>query len=795
MTIPFICIHHSDLMWRHSYDEYDKIRYRQLKHLLAMSRKCKAFKFGIEQSEILRKYIQQAPEDKEYITDMIKSGRIEPSGGLCIQDVNMVCGESIIMAHILGREFYKSTFGFEPVVACLTDAFGMCGQIPQILTKCGYKYLIPGRLPNRDIKSLPFPYDGVFRWFGLDGSAIVVTSREGRFTNHGAPISNSRILQENPTRLANDLCRIQKDTVNSLVIYSTEEDLIEEDLLWVMDAVNREGQRKFEFQTAEEYFSSSDIALSPRIYGEFNPTFSGCYTTRIGVKQLLRKAENRLFEEELMDVIKKSTPRDFGPAWYELILSGFHDALCGCHTDEANRQLLEKLNFVLNAAAPDVPKKNAKEFNVFNFNVFSGVQLASSPFPPSGIPCQKEGNQYCFEFSGTPYSAETFVVAQNDENSKSIPCAPCFKTAYFTADFTGGRTHIRNRVGDNVFGDDFGEVMIRADFGSMWNENHSCAELWRGRKFVEEKLAECTEGKVFFKVVLEGRFLDSPATGGNTGSHWPGFGSLAFRKEYIFPKNADYFTMRITLEWKGFNTKIAVKYPLKIDVYDSRPLYSVPFGAVERKPYFEVPHEFRNTSSFLAMDMDYETAKGDWPALAWVNYSDSGKGLSVANTGTPGHQLKCGEIMVSLLRSGTMTCDGGLVPPVGSYDNGTHVFDFAFRAHSPREMYKAIQLGDVLNHPVRVVAELPKSKGSAIVCADENIAMSAVRSVNGGILVRAYETLGRHTETSFKGCLLKGNLLMNAAMDGKILDRADVDNIHFAPFEIKTFIIKRRSKM
>ena len=785
--IPFIVIHHNDLVWRRNFDEYDEIRRKQIKLELEMSRKDPRFTFGIEQSAVLERYAEQEPGDVKYLQQLIDEGRLEPSGAFSIQDLNLVSGEAILMCHLHGKKYYREVWGCDTPVASLTDAFGLCSQIPQILALSGFQYLIPGRLNNRDQKALPFPADGVFRWIGLDGTPIYVTAREGRYTGHGIGREGGSVVNtDNVTRVTNMLADAQNDPSDYIMIYTTEEALIIENLSEVIDNLNRKAARKIAYQNAKTYFEAAEKENIPQVYGEFNPTLTGCYTTRISVKMDNRKAENQIFEAELLDLYRKGKSKDFTPVWKQLYLIGFHDAICGCHTDHANEQIREKLDYVLKETAP--AKANLKDgtFTVFAMNQKNGIQLASAPVPPAGIPSQKDGDAYLFEFDGA-FTVKKYQTAKK-KPAAAKKCSAKFETDYYKVNFSNGIARIENKNGKNVFGNDFGELVLRPEYGTMWQEDYKGAKVVR-RDDTEEKLVSCEEGPVFFKVVTEGFIKDGLPEIGNIDNHWPGFESLSFRKEYIFPKHADHFKLKLTVDFHGRNTKTYINFPTTVDCHTAHPLYQVPFGSMERKPYFEIPFNETDSAQFLAHQSDYESAKGDWPALNWVDYSDGNGGLTVANNGTPSHQLKSGNIMVALLRSGTRILDGNLMPEVGSFENGIHEYEFAFQAHQTQDVTKAEQLGQLVNHPARVIAEtLPE--GDVLSFSQENVAISAIRKSENGILVRVYETQGRYASISMSGSLLKGKTVFNAEADGTVLEKENAAELNFKPFEIRTFILK-----
>ena len=248
----------------------------------------------------------------------------------------------------------------------------------------------------------------------------------------------------------------------------------------------------------------------------------------------------------------------------------------------------------------------------------------------------------------------------------------------------------------------------------------------------------------------------------------------------------------MTLDWTGYNTKISIRFPVDLDVKDSVATYDVPFGAMTRKPYFEVPFEYESSAGLLD-NADYASAKGDWPALNWVDYSDSRGGLAIANSGTPGHQLVGGNVLVSLLRSGTRCVDGSMVPQPGAYDNGVHEFEFAFRPHAPGELSKAIELGSRLNRPPTVHISDVKGKtvkpSSFIRWNADNVVLSSLRRSGACCILRLYESLGRSTTVEFASDH-DGFELMETDLEEKSDTALLGRTASFRPFEIKTFKIR-----
>ncbi len=584
-----------------------------------------------------------------------------------------------------------------------------------------------------------------------------------------------------------------------LALYMTEEEFIEEDLFWILGEANRQGGKLIEFERIRNFVERLDTAELPMVNGEFNPTLTGCYTTRITVKQMVRRAENLLMEGEMLAAIA-GVKQDFGALWHELFLAQFHDAACGCHTDAVYEQVYAKLRQVIDSCEKIITDSmtqltGGNGITVFNPSHFHGPQMIGGPVPPEKSNAQRDGDCWYWTAELPPHGVCGFAPGESGGEAVEI-AGTKFKTDYFEVDFSDGLPVIRTcDDGCQVFGPrSFGEILFRADYGSMWVEaleskNHGVEDQEFDAPVIES-------GPVFVKVVQRGRVkAGRPEDNGNLDPYWPGFEALSFTYEYCFPQHLDYFKLKLTLNWRGANTKIAVKFPVELKSKDMTALYEVPFGALERRPYFEVPYEYEDGVQKLNPG-DYRTAKGDWPALNWVDYSDNSRGLAVANTGTPGHQLVGGDILVSLLRSGTLRADGGMVPQPGSYDNGVHCYEFAFRPHRAGEQYKALELGWLLNHPPRVSVGPGKKAVAALSFLHWNarqVALSGWYRDGDAWVVRLYEALGATAFVNLKSDLGKFTLF-ETDIAGENPVKTAPEKIKFRPFEIKTFKLVHQSK-
>ncbi|MGN0866646.1 MAG: GntR family transcriptional regulator [Oligosphaeraceae bacterium] len=776
--------HHSDLLWRRTLADYDAIRESQLLSLFAMARRHPSCAFLLEQGRVGQVFFAAHPELLSEARELVSQGRLDLGGAYSIPDLNMVEGESILRNLLAGAALWRELLGKEPAYARLVDAFGMCAQLPQILLHCGIRHLWMGRAPNvpASLRQAPF-----FRWRSLGDSSrfILAFQPQGTITHLGYT-ENVPLIQKGESRLVKGLRACQTLSGSPLISYSTEEGELEESIFAIAGDLNAGGGKPVSFLSAGEYLRLHTPREEeiPEYRGECNPIFTGCYTTRIGIKQGIRQAESRLLLLELLDLLASPRFHSREKAWHALFLAQFHDAVCGCHSDAAHGDV-EK---ALREAIPPLPSFPGEGFTVVSSSGVGGRQPVSSPLPPAGIPSQEDGEGGHLFLADLPrVGLRHFAVGQPPKVRKKAKAGLLFQNPWICADFHHPeRPAIRFTQYPQALGEGFGELRMRMDTGSMWVEEYWGAP--RGRQWQKEVLVENTEGPVFHQFVTEGEFLPGEPENGNTGNHWPGFRALRFQKRYRFYHELDYFTLDVTLHWTGCNTRVSLHFPTGMNPGECTCAYETPFATTIRPPYFEVEERHEGTLRPLASNEDYLRAKGDWPALHWVRMSDHRTALTVANDGTPAHQLANGEIQVCLLRSGTKTADGGLTPPEGAMDNGRHRYHFAFQAHAATEPWRSTELGMRENRRPVALPGHAKTEGTMLDWEDRGLALSALhRLPNGRILLRLYECQGQAASLRLSGALAKGGALQECDAAGTPLPAPGP--APFQPFQIRSYLL------
>ncbi|MCM8801811.1 MAG: glycosyl hydrolase-related protein [Candidatus Omnitrophica bacterium] len=805
----FLCFHHhSDLIWRRTKEGYNKVRQEQILYNLNLFRKYPEFRFCFAQSDIIKTFLKENPEYKREIEKLVKGKKIYFVGGIVsIPDTNLVSGESIVRNIYLGRKYYKENFNVDIEIAWFMDAFGMSGQIPQILKKSNFKYLFPGRIPG-----LPEKFGSDFLWEGIDGSRIITSFATGEITTN-THLCNLPIIYSPEERMENSIIEIlNQDKENIFALYATEEGFFDEKIFSKIKSF-----KEIKIRQPIDYYQTIKEGNLPIYKGEFNPEFTGCYTTRIEIKRLNRKAENILTNcEKINSIANIVSNMDydnefFNNLWEKIAICQFHDGICGCHIDDVYTDMLNEFTEIIKKAYSKIYYCISK---VVSRGTKSKIMLLNTnPWKRKDI-VFLEGKNDIEIFDGgrkiktQNYDNGTFFIAnvpsfgykflnfkeRKKEKEKVINKEKEIEKYKFENDNYKISVNdnelkiIPKFLKENVFDKNIFEIVFREDRGTLWTEDFY--GLIMGREFEEERIRYIIEGDVFTNIKIEGEVKEIE-TGFEHYQLWDGFEKLTWNKEIFIFNELKYIILKLKLNWKGKNTKIFLSIPTKINPNKAKAIYEIPFGYIERKPYFEVEFKYKENMANFPKNI-LSTSKGDWPCLNWVYYYDEKIGLAVSNKGTPGQQLNNGKIIISLLRSPTEKASG-FIPDIGSYDNGTHYYEFLILPLKPEKIDEVIKLSYNFINPVFsfIVKSDENVEKSFISIDTEGIVLSAFKMAENksGYIMRIFESEGKEKKLSIKMNFKFKNIYETDLMEN-IINEVELNNIKIKPFEIKTFLIK-----
>jgi alpha-mannosidase len=175
MKLFIIPFSHVDWAWVNSRQWMIHRHSTVLSEALDLLKTTPEFRFYIEQwNEALEPFLKTRPERLPELRQAIQQNKIAVCGALTNQHPSWMEAESLIRNLVIGRRlFQRFASGVDLEVMTLNDVMPGPSQMPQILTKGGYRYYHANR-PDGQLTAEGVPRD--FVWVGPDGTELL-TSR------------------------------------------------------------------------------------------------------------------------------------------------------------------------------------------------------------------------------------------------------------------------------------------------------------------------------------------------------------------------------------------------------------------------------------------------------------------------------------------------------------------------------------------------------------------------------------------------------------------------------------------
>lgn len=756
---------HFDLMWLRRSEEYQEIQSDVILKVLRLLDMYPDYAFAFGQANIVRNFLEQYPNKKEKLLEFSAKGQLElVCGAEAIIDTNMVCPESLIRNIILGLEWYKESLGIKVKTGWLLDAFGLTPQIPQIMRKAGFEWMVGDRYPGRHIPNF-------YRWTGLDGTSILVghASGGGVFGMNGPVFPWEKIRSVFKDSISN---MSQKADISIACIYS-EEGLPSKYFRELVEDIKDEfPELDIHWGTPCDFFrriielEKSKILQVPELKGEQQlPVSTGCYTTRIPVKLANRKAETALLTTEKITSaaafsgISSNTCEMLDKAWRLLLLNQFHDGLCGCHTPQVSQEIMRRYEEIIEIAGKAVGSallttsknsislstKNKKEqIWIFNPATFrykaticavndSGTFLPDPLSHKNAVPVIIENAPPMSFFSFNPKT-----IKSTHKPTKPRSDSITMENKYYKLLLKDGNGLAGVRIKDgNTELSMPGNIMhLREDTGHMWLEDFSGA------------FTSSLEGKISITDFRQNKDSSIAALTGNINVPWSKNATLKFEQQIALYRDIPYIDFLTSMNWDGDNTQFQVRFPTNINV--SHGYYNVPFGEVPRNEY--------DAGKSLG---DNAWVNEDWPANQYFYVKSEDLYAGLINRGTSGASVRNGELRMTLMRTSTSAMGSGDKADDSLALRGKHVFRYAFMAWKGKSPWPIQQAAQIYNTPLvffkgkPVIANRP-SINSLIELLSQGVVITCVKPARdgNGIIIRGYESLGNKHECLIKlGCV------------------------------------------
>lgn len=774
----------------------------------------------------LYKYVQKnAPDIYQKIKERVAQGRWEPEGGMFVEaDCNLASGEALVRQFLYGTRFFEKEFGKKNQILWLPDVFGYSAALPQIMKKCGIRYFMTTKISWNELNKMP--YD-TFYWEGIDGTKILTHFSPSRdfgaqaveggaetehFTTYNAMLG--------PSMVKGAWQRYSQKYLNSQALMSygygdggggpTREMLENQRRL----SQGIPGCPRTEPSTAADFFHNLEKDVSS---AKYMPTWTGelyleyhrgTYTSMARNKKYNRRAEFSCENLEFYSVLSKlltDSPypkQELRDAWEVTLRNQFHDILPGSsikevyedsqkeyeellHSNQDHTEaLLEKMAdsisagegslviFNPNSSSHPAPMTLAKELLPETAKNPILVPLSEAPFG-SPIPLQKTKEGWVGIVSGLPpkgYAAYqvTEILGGSHQEEFSVT-KERIETPYFhiSLNQSGHFTSIYDKRVQR-------ELLTKGELGNRiisYEDRPHNFDAWDINNYYKEKSWPVDE-VTSIQVVEEGPIR------GAIKIQRPYLNSVIVQYLYFY-RDLPQIDIRNEIDWKESQILLRTYFP--VDIHANEATYEIQYGNVQRPTH-------TNTS--------WDFAKFEVCAHKWLDYSETGYGVSILNDCKYGCDVHDSVIGLSMLKSG--------IHPNPDADKEHHTFWYSICPHTGtfREG-ETVQKAYALNNPCQAVVKHTSSFGplpasySLIRTDRPNVIIQAVKEEEEGdhLIVRLYEYQNQRSQVR-----LTFGFPVESCTECNMLEREDTpvsfteDTLTFEirPFEIRTFKITKK---
>ena len=258
------------------------------------------------------------------VRNLVARGQWHVTGGQYIQpDLNAPTAAAMRKQYEYGLAYFERAFGVRPTCAYNVDPVGHPACLPDILASAGMKYYVFRRpLPQEHrLPSTPFI------WCGQDGAEIIAYRLPDSYGGNEVPDKRVRTVLQDPCDAFD----------HAMVFYGVGNHgggPTKAQIEWISQNLSLEGHEVF-FSTPERFFAAVEDHRDslPRIHGDIQSCYPGCYSVMQPLKQAQRNAALALEQIETHLAAASGTGvterEQIERAWKDLLFCDFHDIVTG----------------------------------------------------------------------------------------------------------------------------------------------------------------------------------------------------------------------------------------------------------------------------------------------------------------------------------------------------------------------------------------------------------------------------------------------------------------------------------
>ncbi|MFE6826607.1 NEW3 domain-containing protein [Streptomyces sp. NPDC057690] len=332
-----------------------------------LARRDPAYTFVLAEVDYLKPYWDAFPEERAFLRQLIRTGRVEIMGGTYNEpNTNLTGAEATVRNALYGDGFQRGIIGAAPETAWQLDAFGHDPQFPGLMADAGVTSSSWARGPfhqwgpalsvfgeePRDPQRMQFPAE--FSWIAPSGRGLLTAYMVNHY-GAGWVIDNAPTLPEAEAAALKLFRGLKKVALTRNVLLPVGGDYAPP-CRWVM-GIHRDWNARYVWPrfvsgVPRDFFAAVRAELeregrtaSPQTR-DMNPVYTGKDVSYIDTKQAQRYGETLLADAEAWATLASLVAGHPFPdaaldkAWRQLIYGAHHDAITGSESDQVYIDLL-----------------------------------------------------------------------------------------------------------------------------------------------------------------------------------------------------------------------------------------------------------------------------------------------------------------------------------------------------------------------------------------------------------------------------------------------------------------------
>ncbi|MEY9995091.1 alpha-mannosidase [Streptomyces sp. V4I8] len=332
-----------------------------------LARRDPAYTFVLAEVDYLKPYWDAFPEERAFLRQLIRTGRVEIMGGTYNEpNTNLTGAEATVRNALYGDGFQRGIIGAAPETAWQLDAFGHDPQFPGLMADAGVTSSSWARGPfhqwgptlsvfgeePRDPNRMQFPAE--FDWIAPSGRGILTAYMVNHY-GAGWAIDNAPTLPEAEAAALKLFRGLKQVALTRNVLLPVGGDYAPP-CRWVM-GIHRDWNARYVWPRfvsgiPRDFFAAvrAELAAEGRKASpqtrDMNPVYTGKDVSYIDTKQAQRYGETLLADAEAWATLASLVTGHPYPdaaldkAWRQLIYGAHHDAITGSESDQVYIDLL-----------------------------------------------------------------------------------------------------------------------------------------------------------------------------------------------------------------------------------------------------------------------------------------------------------------------------------------------------------------------------------------------------------------------------------------------------------------------